>query len=446
MRRLLAVEVEAKEGVRDPHLQDDREHPGRGRDDLDLAVSIGREVVREERQQDDREDRRDEPADPVDRGVSHQAPELAREVEARESGLRRSRSPGTRRPAPRRGPGLRLERSLDRLRVGGDFPVDLEQPLGDDVDVVHLLDVVAALRSDLAAQRGLLDERAQRLGERLLGGRDDRQPDAEGLSAALHGLRVEVADDRLCERHRLEREDAVPARVELVDDDVGAGVPLARLVVRDAFDEVELDRELRARRDHELRALLGAVRGGVDDERAPVVARRLGEELREIEPGRDHVRLRHPADRVVGADDLGVGAFAVGELLRSLAADVRAEVVVDALLAGGVQNRELHRLGDEREAEVEVEDVGVREQPRQRSELRQQPARQAAVAVERPVGLGMEAAAVDDDEPRVHAGAPQRLHVLPGDAGHVDGAVGDLELDTRVGDDLRVPPGARSPP
>ena len=48
-----------------------------------------------------------------------------------------------------------------------------------------------------------------------------------------HDLRLEEADDRLAERHRLEREDAVPAGVELVDDDVGARVALARLVVRE---------------------------------------------------------------------------------------------------------------------------------------------------------------------------------------------------------------------
>ena len=34
----------------------------------------------------------------------------------------------------------------------------------------------------------------------------------------------------------------------------------------------------------------------------------------QVEPGRDDVRLGHPADRVVGADDLGVGALAVREL------------------------------------------------------------------------------------------------------------------------------------
>jgi len=42
--------------------------------------------------------------------------------------------------------------------------------------------------------------------------------DAERLLGAAHGLLVQERDDRLAERHRFDREDAVPAGIELVDD------------------------------------------------------------------------------------------------------------------------------------------------------------------------------------------------------------------------------------
>src|SRR5207248_2917116 len=77
----------------------------------------------------------------------------------------------------------------------------------------------------------------------------------------------------------------------------------------------------------------------------------------QVDAGRHNLGLGDPARRVVGADDLGVGAAGVSELLRGLAADVRAEEVVDGLRPGRAQDRELQRLRDEREAEVEVEDV-----------------------------------------------------------------------------------------
>ena len=117
--------------------------------------------------------------------------------------------------------------------------------------------------------------------------------------------------------------------------------------------------------------------------------------------------------RVVGADDLGVGPLAVGELGGRLAADVRAEVVEDALAPRRAQDRELDRLRHERQPEVEVEDVGLRQQPRERRELGRKPPRQPAAPLERPVGLGVQPAAVEDDEPRVDALAPQRLGRSP---------------------------------
>ena len=248
-------------------------------------------------------------------------------------------------------------------------------------------------------------------------------PYPSALRATVSGSRW--ADDRLAERHRLEREDAVPAGVQLVDDDVGPGVALARLLVVDALDDVELDRQLLARLDHEARALLLAVRGGVDDQRARAVARRLHGERAQVEARRYDVRPGHPAQGGVGADDLGVRALAVGQLLGRLAADVGAEVVEDAPLAGRMQDRELQRRRHERQRVVEVKDVRARQQPGQRRELGREPPRQAAVAVERPVGLRMQLPPVEHHEPRVDPLPPQRLHVLPRNPGDVDRRVRD---------------------
>ncbi len=58
---------------------------------------------------------------------------------------------------------------------------------------------------------------------------------------------MEKGDDRFAERHRLDREEAVPAGVQLVDDDVGGAVALERLVVVQPFDELEVGVEPVAR-------------------------------------------------------------------------------------------------------------------------------------------------------------------------------------------------------
>src|SRR5204862_4229082 len=83
---------------------------------------------------------------------------------------------------------------------------------------------------------------------------------------------------------------------------------------------------------------------------------------------------------------LHVGAAAVVQLLRRLAADVRADEVEDGFLSRRPEDRELDTLRHERQPEVEVEDVGGREQPRERAKLRGlappgRPARQLQVLV-----------------------------------------------------------------
>ena len=60
-----------------------------------------------------------------------------------------------------------------------------------------------------------------------------------------------------------------------------------------------------------------------------------------------------------------------------------------------------------------MEDVGLRQQPREGTPLGRLAAGEAAGAVERDVGLGMQRVALEDDEPRVDAAAPERLARSP---------------------------------
>ena len=123
--------------------------------DLDLAVSPGCQVVRVEREQQDREDARDEPAESVDRRVAGEPPDLEREAHHPE---------GT---------------------------VEVEQAVGDPVDVVDLLDVGAARGAELAPSRRLLDQRPQSLDERLGGRGHDgtRMPKPLALRSTTSGFR-----------------------------------------------------------------------------------------------------------------------------------------------------------------------------------------------------------------------------------------------------------------
>ena len=75
------------------------------------------------------------------------------------------------------------------------------------------------------------------------------------------GFVVQERDDRLPERHALDREEPVPAGVQLVDDDVGLAVALERLVVVQALDEDEVGVEALAGGDHVLGSLAAADEG-----------------------------------------------------------------------------------------------------------------------------------------------------------------------------------------
>ena len=258
-------------------------------------------------------------------------------------------------------------------------------------------------------------------------GVDERHLDAVGLLGAADGLVVQERQHRLAERHALDREEAVPAGVELVDDDVGVAVQRERLVVVDALHDAELDVEALARAQHVIGPLPPSRRRRVDDHGPPAAGRRRRGHGGEVDARRDHGRLGHPPDRVVAADDLRAGLLPVGELLRWLASDVRAEVVHHRALAERAQDRELERLRDERQAEREVEQVGAREKLGERLPLRQLAPGEPSFEVERAVGLGMQRVAVEDDQLRVDPAAAERLHVRPRHARRVDGAVDDAE-------------------
>ena len=235
---------------------------------------------------------------------------------------------------------------------------------------------------------------------------------------------MDVADDGLAVGHRLDRKQPVPAGIELVDDDVRPREPGTDLVVAHVLDHVEVDPELLARGDDHLGALSPAGERGVGDPHGAVCTRRHRLDRREVDSGRHHLGVRDPAGRVVRADDLHVRQTPVGKLVGRLAADVRADEVEDGLLASRSQDRKLHPLRHQGQPEVEMEDVGSRQQLRERPKLRGLPAPRGPLRYpEVHVGLRMGHVRVEDDEPRIDAHTPQRPHVHPADPREVHGAM-----------------------
>jgi hypothetical protein len=192
---------------------------------------------------------------------------------------------------------------------------------------VHALDVVPARRPYAAPVLGILDQWLEVGGQRLGGGGDDGHRRPERILGAGDSLLVEKGHHRLAERHRLDGEQAVPAGVELVDDDVRRLVLTPGLVMMEALDDPELDRQPRAGGDHVLGALAPAAGRGVDDDGALAVGGWVRVVLAEVDARRDDLGVGHPANRVVRADDAGAGVPCPVELLRRLAADVGAEEV-----------------------------------------------------------------------------------------------------------------------
>ena len=199
---------------------------------------------------------------------------------------------------------------------------------------------------------------------------------------------------------------AVPAGVELVDDDVGSRVPRCAPRrgggPRRSRGRPELARRPRSR----ARCPCGArLDGACDDERALAVGGGARLDRERSMPGGTTSASGHPADRVVGADDLRVGAPRRRRARRAACrgcpsrGNGRRDFLRAARRSGNWSG-----LRHEREPEVEVEDVGARQQPRERAPLRRAAgATSRAVPVERLVGLRVEPVALEDDEPRVDA-------------------------------------------
>ena len=114
------------------------------------------------------------------------------------------------------------------LRAAGhDALVDLEHAPRDGGVRVHPLDVLAAAAAERRQLRPRLDEAGEHVLEVAFVRADQRQLEPEGLLGLGGCLGVEVDDDRLRERHRLDREHPVPADPQLVDDHVGGRVAQA---------------------------------------------------------------------------------------------------------------------------------------------------------------------------------------------------------------------------
>ncbi len=248
------------------------------------------------------------------------------------------------------------------------------------------------------------------------------------LLGLAHGVVVQRGDDRLAEGHAFDGQDPVPVAEHLVDDDVGLFDALERLLVPHAVHHVEVDRELLARVDHVLRALLVEVRGRMDDADTLARDRRDRVIARELDPGRqDLCVVGNEAKRGERADDARVRLQPVHELLLRALADVGPEEVEERLAPRRPEDRELELLRDERQPEVEVEDVRLGQELCESAPLDRLLAKEARTrAVEVPVRLvRAERLRVEDDEARIDPTPAERLHVRPADAGQVDRAMRD---------------------
>ncbi len=295
---------------------------------------------------------------------------------------------------------------------------------------MHLFDVGAPGLPEALALRKRVHERPEHVHEIVLRRAHDRHLHAEVLLGLAHGVLVQRRDDRLAERHPLDGQDPVPVAEHLVDDDVGLLDALERLLVPHAVHDVEIDRKLLARVDHVLRALLVEVRGRMDDADAFALDGRDRVVARQVDPRRQDLRVvGDEAKRGEGADDARVRFQPVHELLLRALADVGAQEVEERLAPSRPEDRELQLLRDEREPEIEVEDVRLRQQLGERSPLDGLLAEQARPRpVQVPVGLvRAERLRVEDDETRVDPAPAKRLHVRPADPGQVDRAVRDAE-------------------
>src|SRR5262245_32172608 len=133
--------------------------------------------------------------------------------------------------------------------------VESEEAVGDALEVVDLLDVRSRLGADPLPLCRRPYEGLERRSQRLLRRADDGNVRAELVFGPGDGLVVQERHDRLAERHALDREQPIPAGIQLVDDGVRFAVALERQVVMKPLDQQEVGVEALAGLDHVLRSL-----------------------------------------------------------------------------------------------------------------------------------------------------------------------------------------------
>src|ERR1700730_2509916 len=110
----------------------------------------------------------------------------------------------------------------------------------------------------------------------------------------------------------------------------------------------------------------------------------------EMDSGQNDIGTREPPSVVEIADDPDVGAGGEGELGRRSAPDVRAEKMVDRPLTGSSQDQELDRFRNQCQTEVEVKDVGSRQERRLSQKLDGLPSNEPRRSIKRDVCLGVQ--------------------------------------------------------
>ena len=226
----------------------------------------------------------------------------------------------------------------------------------------------------------------------------------------------------------------MPAGVQLVDDDVGAGVALACVFV---VTPSTMSRSTGSCAQASITCACPSSHGSTARGRRAGAGCRsaaTGANARRSSPGGIDVRLGHPAHRVVGADDLGVGALAEGELVRASCRGCPSR---------GSGRRSSFGAARRSGNCTDLARASARSRSgRRRSAAAAVRARRTACASRRgsapcrssdQSASGWSLPAVEDDEPCVDPLTPQRLHVLPRDAGDVDRAVRDPKRHRHAG-------------
>ena len=131
-------------------------------------------------------------------------------------------------------PGINLKRYMPSPGRGDERPLVVHAPSRKASKGTEFVEAACAqLPVDLDVVEGLPHDEARRRYERA-------DIVVDQLNAGWYGLFVQEGDDGLAQRHRLDREQSVPAGVQLVDDDVRILVAATRLVVVQALSLIHI--------------------------------------------------------------------------------------------------------------------------------------------------------------------------------------------------------------